>query len=103
MGSTYVPEHWEIGTVEERIHRLRRLVLAHSVLYYSMGETAVPDAQFDAWAYELVELQKTHPEASGRVYYHREAFADFTGETGFDLPLTEEGAVRAAERMRPVG
>lgn len=97
---TYVPEYWDIGTVEERIHRLRRIVLLHSVLYYSMGETLVPDAQFDKWAYELVELQKTHPEASGRVYYHRDAFADFTGETGFDLPLTDAGAIRAAERMK---
>lgn len=98
---TYVPEYWEIGTVEERIHRLRRVVLAHSVLYYSMGESVVPDTQFDAWAYELVELQKTHPESSKRVLYHQEAFADFTGETGFDLPLTDAGAIRAAERMKP--
>lgn len=97
-----MPEHWDNGTVEERIHRLRRIILLHSVLYYSMGTTLVEDAQFDAWAYELVELQKTHPEASERVYYHRDAFADFTGETGFDLPLTDTGAIRAAERMRPV-
>lgn len=96
---TYVPEYWESGTVEERIHYLRRVVLVHSVLYYSMGDSVVPDYQFDNWAKELAGLQKTHPEASERVYYHRDAFADFTGETGFDLPLTDEGAIRAAERI----
>lgn len=89
--------------MEERIHHLRRLVLLHSVLYYRMGTTLVEDTQFDKWAYELVELQKTHPEAAERVYYHRDAFLDFTGETGFDLPLTDEGALRTAERMKPVG
>jgi hypothetical protein len=96
----YVPEHWEPGTMEERIHRLRRIVLAHSVLYYSLGDSVVPDEQFDKWAYELVELQKTHPESAKRVLYHRDAFLDFTGETGFDLPLTDKGAIRAAERMK---
>lgn len=95
----YVPEHWEPGTVEERIHYLRRVVLVHSVLYYSMGDSVVPDYQFDNWAKELAKLQVDSPEASERVYYHREAYRGFTGETGFDLPLTDEGAIRAAERM----
>jgi hypothetical protein len=95
----YVPEYWDLGTVEENIHRLRRVVLAHSVLYYKLGDSIVPDSQFDAWAYELVGLQKDHPEASEAVYYHREAFRGFTGETGYDLPLMDEGANRVAQRM----
>jgi hypothetical protein len=95
----YVPEYWETGTVEERIHHLRRIVLSHSVLYYSIGDSVVSDYQFDTWARELAKLQIENPKASERVYYHREAFMGFTGETGYDLPLTDEGAIRAAERM----
>jgi hypothetical protein len=97
---TYVPEYWDIGSVEERIHHLRRVVLAHSVLYYSMGDSVATDYQFDNWAKELAKLQIDNPEASESVHYHREAFRGFTGETGYDLPLTDEGAIRAAERMK---
>jgi hypothetical protein len=94
----YKQEHWELGTAEERIHHLRRIVLLHSILYYKMDSSIVTDAQFDAWARELAHAQRDNPKASQRVHYHREAFADFTGATGFHLPLDDERANNRAQR-----
>lgn len=73
--------------IQELIHRRRRQVLYHSILYYKFNTTVIPDEQFDRWALELVYLQKKHPEDSAAVPYMLEAFRDFTGETGFHLPL----------------
>lgn len=83
--------------IEELIHRRRRQVLVHSILYYRMGKSTLTDVQFDAWARELAKLQKDNPEASERVEYMREEFSDFSGETGYHLPLMDENATRVAE------
>ncbi|ERB55324.1 hypothetical protein N806_29830 [Rhodococcus sp. P27] len=83
-------------TIPERINHLRRLLIIHSYLYYVRNKTLVSDAQFDKWAYELVDLQARYPEESAGVEYERKAFEDFDGSTGFDLPIhTEEVARRA--------
>ncbi|AEV52106.1 putative ligase [Rhodococcus phage RGL3] len=60
--------------------------MVHSGLYYKLGRSLISDAEFDAWAYELVSLQTEHPELSEQVEYELEAFRDFDGSTGFDLP-----------------
>lgn len=73
--------------VQELIHRRRRQVLYHSILYYKFNTTVIEDSVFDKWALELVELQTKHPKDSAAVPYMLEAFKDFTGETGFHLPL----------------
>lgn len=85
--------------IEELIHRRRRQVLVHSILYYGLNESIIDDATFDKWARELAELQRAHPGASERVEYMREAFRDFTGDTGFDLPLTDQRANRVARDL----
>jgi hypothetical protein len=95
----YQPEHWDLGTVEERIHHLRRLVLLHSILYYRFDNPIISDGQFDSWARELAKKQKDNPEASERVHYHKEAFRDFEGETGFHLPLEDERTLARATKI----
>lgn len=94
----YIPEYWEVGSVEELIHRRRRNVLLHSVLYYRFDTSIIDDNTFNAWALELARLQKAFPEASERVHYHRDAFRDFSGETGYHLPMDDRRVMNSAYR-----
>lgn len=87
---------YEPGTLEELIHRRRRQVLVHSILYYEMNTNLLPDATFDLWAHELAELQVAHPEESAKVEYMREEFKDFTGDGGSHLPLLDPRAYAVA-------
>jgi len=64
-----------------------------------MGESLVDDATFDRWAYELTELQAQFPIANRSVEFHREAFADFRGDTGFHLPLDEPATAGLAQQL----
>lgn len=89
-----------MNQIQELIHRRRRQVLIHSILYYQFNTNTVPDVQFDLWAQELAKLQADHPEDSEAVEYHREAFRGFTGETGFDLPLWDRQAQSVAQKIR---
>ncbi len=85
--------------IEELIHRRRRQVLVHSIIYYKYGESIVPDATFDAWAKELTKLQSDHLQLSESIPYMRYQFADFTGETGYHLPLMDKAAGAVAEQL----
>lgn len=68
---------------------LRRYILIHSFIYYSLNRNIVSDREYDAKAYELVEYQKDSANQGGRYW---EVFHDFDGTTGFDLysKLSEE-------------
>lgn len=46
----------------------------------------VSDYEFDRWCRRLVELQEKYPEIAEQCDYH-EAFKDFDGSTGYDLPI----------------
>ena len=93
----YVPKYYE--GIQEVIHHRRRQILVHSIIYYSYNEVYVDDAKFDAWARELAKLQKDHPEDSEAVEYMREEFRDWTGETGFHLPLWDKRASNVARHL----
>lgn len=73
--------------------------MLHSCLYYRMDRQLVSDAQFDSWAYELVDLQQKYPTDSESVGYELEAFRGFTGETGFDLPYNTPEMIAKAQRI----
>ncbi|QOP65173.1 DNA ligase [Arthrobacter phage Phives] len=85
--------------VASLIERRRRQILVHSILYYRLDSSLIPDATYDAWAQELIRLQAEHPEISESVDYHLDAFRNFTSSTGFDLPLTDERANRVARDL----
>lgn len=93
-----VPAHYDEDQrhIWAKINQRRRQVLIHSTLYYRLDKTIVEDRQFDRWAYELVELQREHPEVSEAVTYHLNAFRTFDGTTGFDLPIEDPEALRMA-------
>lgn len=67
----------------EVIKQRRSQMLIHSYLYYRLAESLVTDAQFDSWARELVAL---HGEWGTEIGFYDEAFADWTGDTGYHLP-----------------
>lgn len=85
--------------IQELIHRRRRQVLVHSILYYAYNTNVVPDATYDLWAQELSKVQQDHPEDSEAVEYHLEAFRGYTGETGFHLPLHDKRATNVAKTL----
>ncbi len=85
--------------VAELIHRRRRQIMVHSVLYYRLNAAYLDDATFDRWAQELAHLQSSHPEVSERVTYMVDAFRNFTGETGYHLPLHDMATLRVAQQL----
>ena len=86
--------------VAELIHRRRRQILVHSILYYKFGDSILSDAIFDQWAKELAKLQTDNPDVSESVEYMLEAFRDFAGETGYHLPLHDIRAQRVARHLK---
>jgi hypothetical protein len=98
MTSIQQPNHGD-DRIRELIHRRRRQVLVHSILYYRYDSPLISDATFDSWARELAALQKAHPELAEEVAYMRERFRGFTGNTGYDLPLGDPAAVAVAWRL----
>jgi hypothetical protein len=85
--------------IRELIHRRRRQILVHSILYYQMDRTLITDAQFDTWARELAQLQHDHPQVSEAIRYHRAAFRGFNGATGYNLPLNDPRAISLAHHL----
>lgn len=73
--------------IKSLINRRRRQILVHSFLYYRMNTTLISDEQYDAWARELMALQRDYPDIAADCI-HAEDFAAFDETTsGYDLPL----------------
>lgn len=70
------------------INRRRRQILVHSIIYYRYNTSLISDAEWTRRALELVELQKQYPDIAQKVPY-ADAFKNFDGSTGFDLPLDD--------------
>lgn len=87
------------AVIMELIHRRRRQLIIHSIIYYRLGTSIITDAQWDGWARELVRLQSDHPQLSARVEYLQEEFIGFDGSTGFDLPLGDPRSVECARKL----
>lgn len=85
--------------VASQIERRRRQILVHSILYYRLDASLIPDHVYDAWAQELIRLQTEHPEISESVDYHLDAFRNFTSSTGYDLPLDDPRATAVAHDL----
>lgn len=88
----------ETTEVRAKILQRRLQILVHSAIYYGMGESLVSDHTWNMWAQELVKLQKENPTISKRVDYH-EAFENFDGSTGFDLPYRHPEIMAKAQYL----
>lgn len=87
--------------IKALIRRRRRQVWIHSILYYRLNTSIVSDAQYDAWARELAELQATYPDLSDQVEYY-DKFKDWGKDgnySGFTLPLHDPKMVAAAQNL----
>lgn len=86
------------STIAAKIQQRRLQLLVHSYLYYNQNTNLISDATWDRWAKELVKLQKDNPDIASKVIY-AEAFKNFDGSSGFDLPYTDDLIVKNAMRL----
>lgn len=84
--------------VRSLILRRRLQILVHSCIYYELNDNLVSDSTWNAWANELVKLQKRYPKIASRVDYHGE-FRNFDGSTGFGLPLKNPEIMNKAKYL----
>lgn len=98
MNNTYDKFTGKDLEVAEKIQQRRLQILVHSCIYYEFNQNNVPDATWDKWAKELVQLQKDYPNIAKEVIW-ADAFNGFDGSTGFDLPLKDEWVMRKARSL----
>lgn len=84
--------------IASKIQRRRYQILVHSLLYYELDLSLIPDSQWASWALELVALQADNPDIANRVIF-AEAFKGFDGSTGFNLPYKDEQVITIAKRL----
>lgn len=85
--------------IESDILRKRRFILIHSYIYYKLNDNIVSDFKWAQVAKELIALQNKYPEIATYLPW-AEAFSDFDGSTGFNLPIDDPWVVsKANERM----
>ena len=84
--------------IYELIQQRRLQLLVHSRIYYVLNNNIISDKQFDDFAKELVQLQKDYPQISKDVIFYN-AFKNWDGTTGFDLPLEDSWVVQKANQL----
>lgn len=84
--------------VAAKIQQRRYQILVHSLIYYELDMSLVPDDKWAKWALELVDLQKANPDIAKTVIF-ADAFKDFDGSTGFDLPYRDAQIVHIARKL----
>ena len=84
--------------IYELIQQRRLQLLVHSRIYYVLNNNIISDKQFDNFAKELVQLQKDYPQISKDVIFY-DAFKNWDGTTGFDLPLEDQWVVQKANQL----
>ena len=68
----------------DRINQRQVQMLIHSCIYYTFQTSVIPDATFDRWAKELVQLQSQYPEETKQTLYYTQ-FIGWDGTTGYRL------------------
>lgn len=78
-----------------KLSYLQRRVIVHSILYYIMDRSVIPDRKFDTLSRDLVKLmtESTEEEKKASTYWY--CMYNFDGSTGFDLysRLTREDRI----------
>lgn len=73
--------YWSTTT---KIQMLEDWVLVHSILYYKLDSSIVPDSQFDHNAHQLARALQKYPQEAARTKYAY-CFKNFDGSTGHHL------------------
>ena len=84
--------------IATKIQQRRYQILVHSLIYYELDMNLVSDEKWAKWASELVELQNANPLISSQVIF-AEAFKNFDGSTGYNLPYNDAQVVNIAYRL----
>ena len=87
-----------VSPVAAKIQQRRYQMLVHSLIYYELDINIVPDSKWSEWAMELVQLQKDYPDIASQVIF-ADAFKDFDGSSGCDLPYRDEQIINIAYRL----
>ena len=78
------PENW---TTVDKLNRIQRMVLLHSIIYYDLNESVISDDYYNKLTKLLakkVKQYKDKPVFKKTMYAY--VFKDYTdGSTGFDL------------------
>ncbi|QVW28579.1 putative DNA ligase [Erwinia phage pEa_SNUABM_8] len=77
-----------IPRIQEFIHRRRRQMIIHSVIYYRMDDSIISDYTWQDWANELRDVQNRWPELKA-MGYHDDLFEEWDGSTGMHLDLVQ--------------
>lgn len=80
------------------MHRRRRQILVHSVIYYRFNDNLISDQTWSKWALELETLQKKYPEIAEMLPWSDE-FRAFDHSTGYNLPLNDPWAIGTARQL----
>lgn len=72
--------------IAAKISQRRRQILVHSIIYYRLDDSIIPDYKWGDWAKELAELQEQYPEIAAQCPLADE-FKDFFRFSGYYLPL----------------
>lgn len=72
-------------TAKEKVEVVQRRILVHSMIYYVLNDSVIPDKRFDKLCRLLVrKMEKYGPKKMAKTEYGY-VFYDFDGSTGFDL------------------
>lgn len=78
----WVNKEW--STVD-KLNRLERLVLLHSIIYYELDESIISDHDYNKLARLLAKKVEKYRDTKLKKTMYGYAFKDFDGSTGFDL------------------
>lgn len=73
-------------------------MLIHSRLYYIDNTSIITDHQWQQWANELADLQAKNPDLC-KIGFFDESFEDWSGDTGYHLPLMDTWVASTALRL----
>lgn len=71
-------------SLKSKLDLLARWLIVHSIIYYEINTSIVPDAMFDANARQFVELAKEDKEKASEIRWAY-VMKGFDGTTGFHL------------------
>lgn len=78
----WVNKEW--STVD-KLNRLERLVLLHSIIYYELDENIISDHDYNKLAQLTAKKVQQYKDTKLKKTMYGYAFKDFDGSTGFDL------------------
>lgn len=76
----------DLNLVADYILWARHELMVHSCIYYYLGDTCIPDYEWDMMGKNLGEIQEIYPHISEQINYYSEYFEDFNGSTGCHFP-----------------